>query len=241
MKIIALIPARLQSERFPEKLLQDLNGKPVILRTYESVSATGVFDEVVVATGDEQIAEVILNGGGEVFVNRRAHPSGTDRIAEAAEHLEADIVVNIQGDEPFVSLDDMRRIRETFEADSEKQIDILSFCRPITRQDEFMNPDSVKVVTGPEGFALYFSRAPIPYPRDGRLRHACRHIGIYAFRRNVLRRVAQLPPSRLEQIEKLENLRFLENGYRIKILETRFPYAGIDTPEDLEKARKQWK
>jgi len=241
MKIAAIIPARLQSQRFPRKLLQDLHGLPVILRTYQSVLATGVFDKVWVATADAEIADVIRSHGGDVFINRRSHPSGTDRIAEAARNLDADIVVNIQGDEPFVSPDDMRRIREHFAADKNRRTDILSFCTPISRYDEFTRTSVVKVVTDLAGYAMYFSRAPIPFPRDGVFQGACRHIGIYAFRREVLLRVAALPPSRLEQIEKLENLRFLEHGFRIHILETRFSYAGIDTPEDLEKARRLWK
>ncbi len=241
MKIICLIPARLASERFPRKLLQDLGGKPVIVRTWQSAVDSGVFDRVIVVTDSAEIARAIETEGGETFISRQTHPSGTDRIAEAAREMDADIFVNIQGDEPFVPAGDMQRIRQTFEADSAGNIDILSFCRPIADESEFHNPNNVKVVTDRQGFALYFSRAPIPYPREGRFTGACKHIGIYAFRAGVLQRVAQMPPTILEQTERLENLRFLENGLQIRILTTDFDYAGIDTPADLEKARKRWK
>ncbi len=241
MKIICLIPARLASERFPRKLLQDLGGKPVIVRTWQSATESGAFDRVVVVTDSAEIARAVEAAGGETFISRQAHPSGTDRIAEAAREMKADVFVNIQGDEPFVPAADMLRIRQTFEADRAKEIDILSFCRPVTDETVFHNPNNVKVVTDGEGFALYFSRAPIPYPRDGHFRGACKHIGIYAFRAEVLQRIAQMPPTTLEQTERLENLRFLENGLRIRILPTGFDYAGIDTPADLEQARKRWR
>ena len=241
MKMICLIPARLASERFQRKLLQDLNGLPVIMRTWQSAVSTGVFDRVVVVTDSREIAGVVEAAGGETFISRKDHPSGTDRIAEAASEMQADVIVNIQGDEPFVPAGDMLRIRRSFEADIEEKIDILSFCRPITGEADFNNPNNVKVVTDNEGFALYFSRAPIPFPRDGKFEGACKHIGIYAFRAEVLQKVADLPSSHLEKTERLENLRFLENGLRIRILQTDFDYAGIDTPADLEQAVKRWK
>jgi len=241
MKIVAIIPARLASQRFPRKMLADLGGKPLIVRTYENVARSGIFDRVIVATPDDEIAEVIHQSGGEVFKSTVPHPSGTDRIAEAARQLNADIIVNIQGDEPFVHPEDLQRIAHTFALDSGRHIDIVSFCQPIRSAEAFADPSTVKVVIDRQGFAMYFSRAPIPYARDGHWRNGCKHIGIYAFRKKVLEEIAALPPSPLEQIEKLENLRFLENGYRIKILPTSFEYTGIDTPADLEKARKLWK
>lgn len=241
MKITALIPARLESQRFPGKLLKDLGGKPVIVRTWHNAVRSGAFDRVIVVTPNDEIARAVRRAGGEVYISRRPHPSGTDRIAEAARESDADIIVNIQGDEPFLDAADMRRIREIFERDTEGRIDILSFCRAIEDVRDYTDPSVVKVVTDKDGFALYFSRAPIPFARDGRWRDGCRHIGIYAFRREVLMQVAQLPPVAIEEVEKLENLRFLVHGYRVKMLPTTFDYAGIDTPADLEKARKKWK
>ncbi len=241
MKIAALIPARLQSKRFPRKLLQDLAGKPVIVRTWEAAVHSGLFDTVAVVTDSEEMKKILKNEGALVFSSTRHHPSGTDRIAEFAHRINADIIVNIQGDEPFLQTGTLREIIETFRRDTRKEIDIVSLMTPIRRRDDFNDPNVVKVVTNRENFAMYFSRAPIPYPREGSMRDAFRHIGVYAFRKAVLEAIARLKPTPLEEIEKLENLRFLQHGYKIKMLTVNDISVGIDTPADLEKARKLWK
>ena len=237
-KTAAFIPARLQSQRFPGKLLRDLGGKPVVVRTWENAVKTGLFDTVWVITDSPEIAEAVRQAGGEVKISRRAHASGTDRIAEYAGETEADIIINIQADEPFVSRPALGQILEAFATDTKREIDIVSLMQPIENEKDFYDPNRVKVVTDLNGYAMYFSRAPIPYPRDGKWHGAFGHIGIYAFRRDVLEQIARLPETELEKIEKLENLRFLQAGFRIKMLLTGETFMGIDTPEDLEKARK---
>ncbi len=241
MKVIALIPARYDSSRFPAKLLQVIEDRTVIAHTYHSAVNTKLFDEVWVVTDSDKIEAEILKNKGKVIKSRKPHESGTDRIAEAAEYIEADIIINIQGDEPFVNKGQIASLIDAFKNDAEKQIDIASLMMPIDNEADFLNPNNVKVVVDRQQFALYFSRAPIPFPREGKFIRAYKHIGIYAFRKEVLEEVARLPVSELEKVEKLENLRFLENGYRIKMLETTHKNIGIDTPEDLEKARALYK
>jgi len=241
VKTAAFIPARLEAGRFPRKLLQDLGGKPVIVRTYENAVATGLFDRVWVITDSPEIAQVIKDAGGTVRLSRRFHPTGTDRIAPFAAESGADVILNIQGDEPFVSRRALAPLLEVLDRDPDGRIDIASLMRPVRDEAEFKDPNLVKVVTDADDFALYFSRAPIPWPKDGIFRGARAHIGVYAFRRPVLERVASLSPSPLEQIEGLENLRFLQAGFRIKMVLTDEPFTGIDTPADLERARKLWR
>ncbi len=241
MKVAALIPARLQSERFPRKLLQDLGGKPVIVRTWEAAKNSGLFDIVAVVTDSPEIENTLITAGAQVFVSRKQHPSGTDRIAEFARNIHADVIINIQGDEPFIKPAPLNQIINTFRNDYRKQIDIISLMTPIKDPHEFNKPDNVKVVTDLHGFALYFSRAPIPFPRNKNSINAYKHIGIYAFRKTVLEKIARLQPTPLEETEKLENLRFLQHGFKIKMLITNEENVGIDTPQDLEKARKLWK
>ncbi len=238
MKTAAFIPARLQSERFPGKLLQDLGGKPVVLRTYENAVKTGLFDHVRVITDSKKIAGIIEKAGGKAFISRKAHPTGTDRIAEFAGETDAEIIVNIQADEPFLDKKSLSALIEVFQNDAQHQIDMASLMFPITGEDAFHNPHHVKVVTDNEGFALYFSRAPIPFPRNGHFQGAWKHVGIYAFRKEVLMQIARLPQSDLERVEMLENLRFLQAGFKIKMVKTGSVSVGIDTPADLEKARK---
>jgi 3-deoxy-manno-octulosonate cytidylyltransferase (CMP-KDO synthetase) len=238
MKIAAFIPARLQSERFPRKLLQDLAGKPVVLHTYENAVKSGLFDETAVITDSKEIAQVIRAAGGKVLMSRKPHPTGTDRIAEFAGGTDAEIIVNIQADEPFLNRKALQKLIDVFRADKDNKIDMASLMFRITDEKDFHDANQVKVVTDTRGFALYFSRAPIPFPRNGLFQGAWKHIGVYAFRREVLERIAALPQSALERVEKLENLRFLEAGFKIKMIETDQINIGIDTPEDLEKARK---
>ena len=231
-----MIPARYDSQRFPGKLMKDLAGKTVIRRTYEAVTDSGLFDEVIVVTDSELIFDEIKKYGGQVRMSKEQHATGTDRIAEFASGTDADIIINIQGDEPFINTQALQLLIETFENDAYEIIDIASLMIKIENKADFLNPNNVKVVTDTDGFAMYFSRAPIPYSRDNVFEKAYKHIGVYAFRKEILEEIAGLPPTDLEQIEKLENLRFLQNGMMIKMLETHSVNFGIDTEEDLQKA-----
>lgn len=239
MKIIAVIPARYASTRFPAKLMQDLGGKTVIRRTYEAAIATQLFDDVFVVTDSDIIFEEIVSNGGKAIKSVKEHESGSDRIAEAIEHLEVDIVINVQGDEPFIDAEPLHKAIEVFKNDSSKQVYLASVMREITNEDDINNPNNVKVVVDQNGFALYFSRSVIPYPREKNVGvRYFQHIGIYAFRKQALLDFYSLPMQSLEASEKLEQLRYLEFGKRIKMVETTHVGIGIDTPEDLEKARK---
>ncbi len=236
IKVTALIPARYDSQRFPGKLMKDLAGQTVILRTYRAAVQSGLFNEVYVITDSQLIYEEIINNGGQAFISTKKHETGTDRIAEFAGNIEADIVINIQGDEPFIHQKSLRDLIQVFEADTEKKIDLASLMIRLQNKEDFLNPNHVKVVVDNNDFALYFSRAPIPYSRDKVFETAYKHIGVYAFRKPALERIAQMPQTDLEQIEKLENLRFLQNGLRIKMVETDKLNFGIDTEEDLREA-----
>jgi 3-deoxy-manno-octulosonate cytidylyltransferase (CMP-KDO synthetase) len=239
MKIIAVIPARYASSRFPAKLMQDLGGKTVILRTYEAALSTKLFDDVFVVTDSDIIFNEIVANGGKAIKSIKEHESGSDRIAEAVQNLDVDIVVNVQGDEPFIDVDPLEKVIEVFKNDSARQVDLASVMREIKDEDEINNPNNVKVVVAQNGFALYFSRSVIPYPREKNVGvRYFQHIGIYAFRKQALLDFYSLPMKSLEASEKLEQLRYLEFGKRIKMVETTHVGIGIDTPEDLEKARK---
>lgn len=236
IKVIALIPARYDSQRFPGKLMKDLAGQTVILRTYRAVVTSGLFDSVYVITDSQLIYNEIVQNGGQAFISTKNHETGTDRIAEFAGNIEADVIINIQGDEPFIHKKSLRDLIRVFEEDTENKIDLASLMIRLQNKEDFLNPNHVKVVVDKENFALYFSRAPIPYSRDKVFETAYKHIGVYAFRKPVLERIAQMPQTDLEQIEKLENLRFLQNSLRIKMLETDQLNFGIDTEEDLREA-----
>ncbi len=239
MKIIAVIPARYASTRFPAKLMQDLGGKTVITRTYQAAIATQLFDDVFVVTDSDLIFDEILSHGGKAIRSIKEHESGSDRIAEAIANLEVDIVVNVQGDEPFIDRDSLDKVIEVFRNDTEKKVDLASLMREITNETDINNPNNVKVVVDQNEFALYFSRSVIPYPREKNVGvRYFQHIGIYAFRKQALLDFYQLPMMPLEASEKLEQLRYLEFGKRIKMVETTHVSIGIDTPEDLEKARQ---
>ncbi|MNX99268.1 3-deoxy-manno-octulosonate cytidylyltransferase [compost metagenome] len=239
MKIIAVIPARYASTRFPAKLMQDLGGKTVILRTYEAAVNTHLFDDVFVVTDSDLIYDEIVSHGGKAIRSIKEHESGSDRIAEAIENLDVSIVVNVQGDEPFIDVEPLTKLIEVFRHDATKQVDLASLMREIKNENEIHNPNNVKVVVDQNGFALYFSRSVIPYPREKNVGvRYFQHIGIYAFRKQALLDFYNLPMKSLEASEKLEQLRYLEFGKRIKMVETTHIGIGIDTPEDLEKARK---
>lgn len=239
MKIIAVIPARYASTRFPAKLMQDLGGKTVILRTYEAAINTKLFDDVFVVTDSDLIYNEISSNGGKAIMSIKEHESGSDRIAEAVELLDVDIVINVQGDEPFIDAEPLAKVIEVFRNDTAKQVDLASLMREIKDETEINNPNNVKVVVDQNGFALYFSRSVIPFPREKNVGvRYFQHIGIYAFRKQALLDFYSLPMKSLEASEKLEQLRYLEYGKRIKLVETTHVGIGIDTFEDLERARK---
>ncbi|MUP45507.1 3-deoxy-manno-octulosonate cytidylyltransferase [Gramella sp. BOM4] len=238
-KVIAMIPARYEASRFPGKLLQDLNGKTVIRRTYEAAVDTNLFDDVYVVTDSDKIEKEIRKHGGKVIMSQKEHECGSDRIAEAVENMEVDIVLNVQGDEPFIDKNSLAKLLDVFEQDQLKEIDLASLKTALYESDDITNPNNVKVITDHNGFALYFSRFPIPYPRDTSAQVTYfKHIGIYAFRKSALMDFYRLPMLSLEAAEKIECIRYLEYGKKIKMIETSVKSIGIDTPEDLEKARK---
>ena len=240
MKLIAMIPARYGATRFPAKLMQDLCGKPVIVHTYQRVADTNLFDQVYVVTDDDRIENAIREVGGKVICSQKEHNSGSDRLAEASKDLEVDIIVNVQGDEPFTDKENLQKVIDIFANDPQKNIAVASLMERITYPDDIANPNNVKVVVNKFNEALYFSRSVIPFPRDTNTKVPYyKHIGIYAYRKDALQQFTQLPPSLLEETEKLEQLRYLENGFKIRLAVTDIPTIGIDTPEDLEKARQR--
>ncbi len=238
-----MIPARYAASRFPGKLMQDLEGKPVILRTYEATVKTALFDDVFVVTDSSIIYDEIVNNGGQAIMSKKEHECGSDRIAEAVEFMnDVDIVVNVQGDEPFTEVESLKKLIAVFKDDDDKEIDLASLMVHITDQDEINNPNTVKVIVDNNNFALYFSRSPIPYPRDKSVvvkYH--KHKGVYAFRREALLDFYRLPMLSLEASEKIECIRYLEYSKKIKMVETHIQGVEIDTPEDLERAKKLWK
>ena len=239
MKIIAVIPARYASTRFPAKLMQDLGGKSVIVRTYEAAIATNLFDDVFVVTDSTLIYDEIIAHNGKAIMSIKEHESGSDRIAEAVENIAVDVVVNVQGDEPFIDKKPLEELINVFKKDSDKKVDLASLMFQITDKEEINSPNNVKVIVDQQNFALYFSRSVIPFPREENVGvRYMKHIGIYAFRKQALLDFYSLPMLSLEASEKLEQLRYLEYGKRIKMVETAHGSIGIDTPEDLEKARK---
>ena len=241
MKIVALIPARYHATRFPGKLLQDLNGKSIIIRTLEATLSTQLFDEVYVVTDNGFIEQEVRKHNGNVIKSLKEHATGSDRIAEAAESIDADIIINVQGDEPFVNKAILAKLIHVFRDDTSKEIDVASLVFPISNLNEINNPNNVKVVLDANNFACYFSRSPIPYPSVKSEAKYYQHIGVYAFRKKALQKFAKLPIGMLEKTEKLENLRFITNGMQVKMLLTQHKSIGIDTPADLEKARLKFK
>ena len=234
---MALIPARLGATRFPRKLLAVLGGKTVIRRTYEAVAGTGLFDSVEVVTDSEEIAAEVRSAGGRAVLSRGVHESGTDRIAEVARDLEADLFVNVQGDEPFTRREPLERLLEAFRGPGGEAVAVASLMQALTDPSLVRDPNYVKVAVDLAGNALFFSRSPIPYPRDRSARPTYwEHIGVYAFRREALLAFARLPAGPLERSEKVECLRFLEHGMRMRMVATDYMGVEIDTPEDLSRA-----
>ena len=242
MKIISMIPARYSASRFPGKLMQDLEGKSVIRRTYEATVATGLFDAVYVVTDSDIIYKEITEHGGHAIMSIKEHESGSDRIAEAALNVDCDIIVNVQGDEPFTERESLKKVLSVFKSDDAKEIDLASLMVEIKDWEEISNPNTVKVIVDQNNFAMYFSRSPIPYPRDKEAgARYFKHKGIYAFRKQALLDFTNLKMRSIEASEKIECIRYLEYGKKIKMVETSVEGVEIDTPEDLERAKKLWR
>ena len=237
-----MIPARYGASRFPGKLMQDLGGKPVIVRTYEAAKATNLFDEVYIVTDSEVIFTEIELHGGKAIMSKKDHDCGSDRIAEAVEDMDVDIVVNVQGDEPFTSKEGLEQVLSVFEGEDADKIDLASLMTEMHDWKEISDPNSVKVIVNKENFALYFSRSPIPYPRDKNADvQYYKHKGIYAFRKQALMDFYHLPMRTLEAAEKIECIRYLEYGKNIKMAISNTQGIEIDTPEDLIRANKALK
>lgn len=237
LKIIAAIPARYQSTRLPGKLMLDLGGLPVIRRTVDNVRDMQLFDDVIVVTDSDEI-ESVVRDAGRVMRSQENHACGTDRIAEYASEFDADIIFNVQGDEPFLGKTDIERMIDTFQKDKNQAIDVMSLRHPITERMDRNNPNYVKVVSDLNDYALYFSRSNIPFRRKDTDTNTFRHIGIYAFRKDALVRFANQSLTPLESMEMIEALRILEIGMKIKLLDAHQITIGIDTKEDLSWANR---
>ena len=233
-KVGAFIPARYAATRFPAKLMQMLGDKSVIRHTYDNTKATGLFDEVYVVTDSEIIFNEIVANGGKAIMSKREHESGSDRIAEAVENLDIDIVVNVQGDEPFVKREPLEKVLACFE---DPRVQVASLMQVLTNPASIEDPNYVKVAVDKNSNALFFSRSVIPYPRSTDIAITYyEHVGVYAFKKQALIDFTNWPMSPLEAAEKIECLRYLENGVSIKMAVTHYMGVEIDTPEDLIKA-----
>jgi 3-deoxy-manno-octulosonate cytidylyltransferase (CMP-KDO synthetase) len=234
MKKIAFIPARYAATRFPAKLMQMLGNKTVIRHTYDNTVATGLFDNVYVVTDSEIIFNEIIGHGGKAVMSIKNHESGSDRIAEAIENMEVDTIVNVQGDEPFVQKEPLQKLLQVFE---DENVEVASLMQVLTEEKFIADPNYVKVVVDKNMNALLFSRSPIPYQRDKNFAAVYyEHIGVYAFKKQALLNFTNWPMSPLEAVEKIECLRYVENGIAIKMIVTQYMGIEIDTPEDLQRA-----
>lgn len=239
LKAIALIPARLGATRFPSKLMKVIKGKTVIARTYESTLETGLFDDVIVVTDSTEIEEEIKQYGGRIFRSTAEYESGTDRIAEVAQTLDADVFLNVQGDEPFVRREPLAMLLDAFKGEKGEAVQVGSLAEELTDEALMADPNVVKVVMDEQGNSLLFSRSRIPYPRNTEVKVPCyRHIGVYAFRKEALMAFTKWPITPLESIEKIECLRFLEHGIPLRMVVTTHSSVGIDVPTDLERAER---
>ena len=232
MKILCVIPTRYASTRLPGKPLADIAGKPMICRVYEQAVQAKSLAGVLAAVDDQRVYDAVVQNGGQAMMTSPDHPTGTDRLAEvAAAYPDMDLIINVQGDEPLIDPELIDKLAAVF--DEDPQLQMATVKTPMSTQAEMQNPNNVKVVTDKKGYALYFSRSLLPYPRVPHGRPVYKHIGIYAYKRDFLLRYAQMEPTPLEQTESLEQLRALENGYRIRVIETDRRFVGVDTPEDL--------
>ena len=236
MKVLCVIPARYASTRLPGKPLKDIAGKPMVCRVYDRTVQAGKVSDTVVATDDERILQAVTEHGGRAVMTRADHPTGTDRLAEVAEAFpDIDLIVNVQGDEPLIEPGLIDELVTAFEEDADLQMATVKTM--MEDEAEIANPNNVKVVTDKQGYALFFSRSVLPYPRNA----GCpvyKHIGIYAYKRSFLLNYAKMESTPLERSESLEQLRALENGYRIKVVETKAKFVGVDTAEDLAKVNE---
>jgi len=247
--VVAIIPVRYGSTRFPGKPLVSIAGKPMVQHVYESTAKVSGLDRILVATDDARILETVRGFGGEAVLTSKGHVSGTDRLAEVARKIKAEWVVNVQGDLPFVRPQTIAQTLKPLRRD--RAIPMGTAKTPIYSQEEWLNPNVVKVVTDARGFALYFSRAPIPYLREpedhptaqdhSRRSRGYRHVGVYVYRRDFLLKFSRLRPTPLELAEGLEQLRALAYGYRIRVIEVDEPSVEVDTPEDVKKAEEYLK
>ncbi|MBE3135599.1 MAG: 3-deoxy-manno-octulosonate cytidylyltransferase [Acidobacteria bacterium] len=237
MRVVGVIPARYASTRLPGKPLVDIMGKPMIQHVYENAARSKTLEQLIVATDDERIMAVVAGFGGRAVLTSRDHNTGTDRVAEVVRGLDVEVVVNIQGDEPFVRPGMIDEVVQPLLDDPE--LPMCTSMHEITDTADFDNPNVVKVVIDLAGNALYFSRSLVPYPRKSEGHRAFEHIGMYAYRKVFLLKYAGLPQTPLEKLESLEQLRVIEHGYRLRVVETRQDYIplSVDTPEDLERAR----
>jgi 3-deoxy-manno-octulosonate cytidylyltransferase (CMP-KDO synthetase) len=239
MTTIAMIPARYAATRFPAKLMQRLGNKTVIRHTYDNTVATGLFDEVMVVTDSDVIFQEITDHGGKAKMSKRQHESGSDRIAEAIEDMNVDLVINVQGDEPFVQKEPLLKLMEVFKGEDGSETQVASLMQILKEEKYISDPNYVKVAVDRKMNALFFSRSPIPYPRNKDLNIIYyEHIGVYAFRKKALLDFTNWPMLPLEAAEKIECLRYLEYGVPIKMVVTEYMGIEIDTPEDLAKAAK---
>jgi len=239
MKKIALIPARYAATRFPAKLMQVLGSKTVIMHTYDNTVATGLFDDVIVATDSDIILNEIIQHGGKAVMSKKQHESGSDRIAEAVVDMNVDIVVNVQGDEPFVKREPLQKLLRVFEGEEGKKVQVASLMQVLKEQQFIEDPNYVKVAVDKNCNAIFFSRSVIPYPRNKEISiNYYEHIGVYAFRKQALINFTHWPMTPLESAEKIECLRYLENGISLKMVIVDYMGVEIDTPEDLERAAK---
>ena len=237
MKVLCVIPARYASTRLPGKPLADIAGKPMICRVYEAASGAKRLAGVVAAVDDSRVYDAVVSNGGKAIMTRPDHATGTDRLAEVAEaYSDMDVIINVQGDEPLIDPELIDALALEFEKDPE--LCMATVRTPMHSEEEMKNPNNVKVVADKNGYALYFSRSLMPYPRENTGCTVYKHIGIYAYRRDFLLGYAKLPQTPLEQTESLEQLRALENGYRIKVIDTDKKFVGVDTAEDLAEVNR---
>ena len=238
MRIVAAIPARLNSSRLPKKLLRDICGKTLITRTYEATVNSNLFDDVLVITNSPEIITELETSKIKYIFDDNNYQTGTDRIAGVASKIEADIIINVQGDEPFINSNTIKSILNTFIQDKLNSIGIVSVMTPIKDEQELKNPNNVKVFTDMSDNAIYFSRHPIPFKIDLNISKAYKHVGIYAFRKESLIEFSKLEEGKLESSEKIEALRLIENDIKIKMINSNEVFIGIDTEEDIQKAIK---
>ena len=239
MKIICVIPARYASTRLPGKPLKDICGKPMICRVFERAKLAKNISDVIVATDDERIFQAVEKNSGRAMMTRADHKTGTDRLAEVAEKFsDADVVINVQGDEPLIEPTLIEELAKQFE---DENLQMATVATELTDAEEMNNPNNVKVVIDKNNNALYFSRSLIPYPRNVGKAKVFKHIGIYAYRRNFLLNYAKMQPTELEQAESLEQLRALENGYKIRVIKSDCKFVGVDTEEDLKLVNEIYK